>query len=196
MHFGPRLKRSCSFGKRRWKCLKTARNRDEGDDYRSIEEDGLITILRRTISSSTRKSIKRRTARNRVVTFIRSSPKGLLFTYPYRTAVIRQSAISSAGMRIGTMPKPRPIECAAESDRKRRPPDPLSVENTDSLPFSRPTTSANTAASVSRRRWHKGCDTDQENQTRHHENIHRQRHDLASGAIGDLVGIGRNVVPD
>ena len=29
---------------------------------------------------------------------------------------------------------------------------------------------------------------------RHHENIHRQRHDLASGAIGDLVGIGRNVV--
>ena len=29
---------------------------------------------------------------------------------------------------------------------------------------------------------------------RYHENIHRQRHDLASGAIGDLVGIGRNVV--
>ena len=31
--------------------------------------------------------------------------------------------------------------------------------------FPHPTTSANTAASVSRKRWHKGCDTDQENQT-------------------------------
>ena len=31
--------------------------------------------------------------------------------------------------------------------------------------FPHPTTSANTATSVSRKRWHKGCDTDQENQT-------------------------------